>query len=156
MTVSAEQKIGHIDLFLDDRFLVTLTNLPPCPGNQLSVEIHTNLYSYVVAPNDTLSDVTDGIAALINASDTNALAEVREDRITLVQRDLGVAASQLTYRASTDVGSGSALKLNTQLTRGTNFIETSYPARQYLLISGSASPGDALRAIITRNASPTR
>lgn len=79
--------LQQIDLFVDGTYFSTLTNVAPCPGNQLTVTLNGYPITYTIPTNSTLSTIASGLAALINApAATNATqvkALVRGDRIEL-------------------------------------------------------------------------
>ncbi|MGA3284989.1 MAG: TIGR03790 family protein [Verrucomicrobiota bacterium] len=79
--------LQQVDLFVDGNYFSTLTNLPPCPGNLLTVTLNGYPITYTVPTNSTLNSIATGLAALINApSVTNATqvkALVHGDRIEL-------------------------------------------------------------------------
>ncbi len=77
--------LQQVDLFVDGVYYSTLTNLAPCPGDQLTVTLNGYPITYTVPTNSTLSTVACGLASLINAA-TNATlvkALVHCDRIEL-------------------------------------------------------------------------
>lgn len=79
--------LQQIDLFVDGKYFRTLTNVPPCPGNLLSVTLNGYPVTYAVPTNASLATVATGLAAQLNASaTTNAtrvVASVHGDRIEL-------------------------------------------------------------------------
>jgi len=84
-TQSGTRPLQQVDLFVDGMYFSTLTNLAPCPGNQLTVTLNGYPIIYTVPTNATLGTVTAGLASLINAV-TNATlvkALVYGDRIEL-------------------------------------------------------------------------
>jgi len=77
--------LQQVDLFVDGTYFSTLTNLPPGPGNLLTVTLNGYAITYTVTNNSTSSTVAAGLAALINTA-TNATqvkALVHGDRIEL-------------------------------------------------------------------------
>ena len=60
--------LQQVDLFVDGKYFSTLTNLAPCPGNQLTVTLNGYPITYTVPTNSTVSTVASGLAALINAA----------------------------------------------------------------------------------------
>ncbi len=77
--------LQQVDLFVDGVYYSTLTNLTPCPGNQLSVTLNGYPITYAVPANSTLSTVAAGLASLINAATNATLVQalVYGDRIEL-------------------------------------------------------------------------
>jgi len=77
--------LQQVDLFVDGNYFSTLTNIAPCPGNELTVTLNGYPISYTVPTNSTLSTVATGLAALINAvtNATQVKAMAHGDRIEL-------------------------------------------------------------------------
>ena len=79
--------LQQVDLFVDGAYLSTLTNVAPCPGNQLTVTLNGYPVTYAVPANSTLDTIAAGLAALINApavtNATQVKALVHGDRIEL-------------------------------------------------------------------------
>lgn len=77
--------LQQVDLFVDGVYYSTLTNLPPTPGNQLTVSLNGYPISYTVPTNSTRATVAAGLATAINAA-TNATqvkAMLHGDRVEL-------------------------------------------------------------------------
>ena len=77
--------LEQVDLFVDGMYYTTLTNIPPAPGNQLTVNLNGYPVTYTVPTNATLSTVAGGLAAQINAlaNATEIMATAYGDRIQL-------------------------------------------------------------------------
>ncbi|HZL43676.1 MAG TPA: TIGR03790 family protein [Verrucomicrobiae bacterium] len=79
--------LQQVDLFIDGRLFQTLTNVPPLPGNHLSMALNGAAISYTVAPNATLRAIASDLAQSINSpSITNVsgiIAVVHGDRLEL-------------------------------------------------------------------------
>lgn len=82
---AATRPLQQLDLFVDGKFFVTVTNLPPRPQDTLHLRLNGYPLDYTVPTNATLASIAHGIAALANTlSVTNAvklIATVRGDRI---------------------------------------------------------------------------
>lgn len=82
---NSTQPLQQIDLFLDGKYFVTVTNLPPRPQDTLHLKLNGYPIDYIVPTNATLATVAQGIATLVNtAAVTNAvkmIAAVRGDRL---------------------------------------------------------------------------
>jgi hypothetical protein len=77
--------LQQVDLFVDGTYYTTLTNLAPCPGNQLTVTLNGYPIAYTVPTNSSVSTIAAGLSALINTA-TNATqvkALMHGDRIEL-------------------------------------------------------------------------
>jgi uncharacterized protein (TIGR03790 family) len=97
----AEHPIQQVDLFLDGKYLRTLTNIAMQAGNQLTVNLGTTSVTYTVTAQETLETAATNLAALLNlpavTNQTRAVAGPRGDRIEL--RSIGgqrVAAPGMT------------------------------------------------------------
>lgn len=77
--------LQQVDLFVDGQYYTTLTNLPPCPGNLLTVNLNGYPVTYTVPTTSNLSEVASGLAARINAvtNATQVKALAHGDRIEL-------------------------------------------------------------------------
>jgi uncharacterized protein (TIGR03790 family) len=67
----SSRPLQQIDLFVDGAYFSTLTNLAPCPGNQLTATLNGYPVTYTVPTNSNLSTIAAGLASQINAA-TNA------------------------------------------------------------------------------------
>jgi uncharacterized protein (TIGR03790 family) len=83
----ASRPLQKMDLFVDGKFFQTVTNIPPRPGNILTVNLEGYPVSYTVPTNATLSSVVTGLAARINTpwltNITKIAAFAKGDRIEL-------------------------------------------------------------------------
>lgn len=100
--------LQRVDLFVDGVYYSTLTNLPPGPGNVLSLTLNGYPLSYTVPTNSTLSSIATGLAAQINAA-TNATlvkATAYGDRVQLQSTATNALAIPyyLAESASTNTG----------------------------------------------------
>jgi uncharacterized protein (TIGR03790 family) len=79
--------LQQADLFVDGAYFSTLTNLAPCPGNQLTVNLKGYPIMYTVPTNATLGTIATGLTASINdpatTNITKVIAFVHGDRIEL-------------------------------------------------------------------------
>lgn len=84
---AGDRPLQQIDLFVDGKYLSTLTNLPPRLGNQLTVTLNGYPFTYTVLSNETVSSVATGLAGLINnpaaTNETQIRAAIHGDRIEL-------------------------------------------------------------------------
>ena len=103
--------LGQVDLFVDGSFVQTLTNLPPSPGNALSVTLNGFTVNYTVPANSTVASVVAGLAAALNAETnvTQVQAWPVGDRIELQALDVAGQGSNVTVSANSAIGSASGL-----------------------------------------------
>src|SRR5207302_2003575 len=62
----ASRPLQKMDLFVDGKYLQTLTNIVPRAGNVLNMTLEGYPISYTVPANATLSSVVTGLVARIN------------------------------------------------------------------------------------------
>jgi uncharacterized protein (TIGR03790 family) len=83
----ATRPLQRVDLFVDGKFLQTLTNLAPASGNLVKMRINGQNLSYTVPANATLGAIATGIAAMLNAPAitnlTKTIAQAFGDRVEL-------------------------------------------------------------------------
>ena len=149
-TITAHQ-VHRIDLFLDGTYASTLTNSSPTAGNQISSTINGTTRSYTVNGGDSIYDAASGLASAINANPPliPATAAAMGDRIVLTQKTRGTNGQNIAYTGMSSLGSGSHLSINCQAI-GTNFLETTHPARQRITLTGSPASNDQIVATIRR------
>ena len=79
--------LQQIDLFVDGKYLVTLTNVPPAAGNVLNLALNGYPVTYTVPANASLGLVATGLAAVLNAAAvtnvTKIVAYPHGDRVEL-------------------------------------------------------------------------
>ena len=83
----ANQPLQQVDLFVDGKYFRTVTNLPPTPGNVVTLSLNGYPYTYIVPTNATLGSIASNLTALINnpgaTNDTKIRALLRGDRIEM-------------------------------------------------------------------------
>jgi uncharacterized protein (TIGR03790 family) len=102
--------LAQVDLFVDGGFVETLTNLPPSPGNILSVTINGVTSSYTVANGDSLGSAAIGLASALTAqTNANVQADAVGDRLVLRSQNVATLGGQISVQAGAAIGSASAL-----------------------------------------------
>ncbi|MGO8697713.1 MAG: TIGR03790 family protein [Limisphaerales bacterium] len=103
--------LAQVDLFVDGNFVATVTNLPPAPGNILSVTIGGVAVSYTVTNGDSLASVALGLAsALMTQTNATAVqAEAVGDRLVLRSQNVAVLGSQISLQTKAAAGAAPAL-----------------------------------------------
>jgi hypothetical protein len=151
IAAAANLPLAQADLFVDGTFYRTMTNLPPSPGNQLSVSFNGFTVDYNVPANATVASTAAGLASALNAQ-TNATqvhAQLHGDRLELESLDLANPGSTVLVQASATVGS--APQLTTALTPARPaFLDTIATGYHYLFVSNSPSVGDWLQLAVTK------
>ncbi len=151
LCATAQGSISRIDLFLDGLRIAVLTNVAVTPLNVVTATINGQDCTYLVQSGDRLPDVASGLASAINNNATGVTARSSGDRVEIVQDALGVSGTGMTYSATTSTNSFLGGDLTTfAWTPGTNFAETTFFARQRIVIHGAVESGDIVRAVITR------
>lgn len=108
---AANLPLDQVDLFVDGTYFATMTNLPPSPGNVLSVVLNGNTVDYTVPAGSTPVTVAAGLAnAMAGQSNvTQVLAFPAGDRVELQGLDVDVPGSNVTVSAASSVGSAGSL-----------------------------------------------
>ncbi len=138
--------LAQVDLFVDGNFVQTLTNLPPSPGNILSVTIGGVTASYTVANGDSLASAALGLASALAAqeSTTGVQADAVGDRLVLRSTNVATPGSQIALRAGTTIGTATNLTSFATPAQPTFLDSTAYG---YHLVQASNNPnvGDWLQ-----------
>ena len=83
----ATHPLQQIDLFVDGKYLRTLTNVAPPAGNVLTLTLNGQPLNYTNPPNATLASIASGLGSLIQgasaSSASNITATVWGDRVEL-------------------------------------------------------------------------
>jgi len=135
--------LAQVDLFVDGTFFETLTNVPPTPGNTLSVTLNGDTVDYTVQTNDTLASAVAGLAEELNlqTNETQVVAYPVGDRIELQSQAIYVPGSNVTVSAS--AAPGSAATQTTLLTAARpGFLDTVATGYHYLLVQNNPNVGD--------------
>ncbi len=137
--------VGRADLFLDGQFVQTMTNLPPSPGNTLSVTLNGFRTSYTAPPNATIASVISGLANVLNARQnvTRVQAYPTGDRLELESLNTNAAGAAVTVDATTAAGSAPALTAFLRPLRPT-FLDTMATGYVGVAVSNAPAVGDWL------------
>ena len=141
----------QVDLFVDGTFFETLTNVPPTPGNVLSVTLNGSPITYTVQPTDTLATAAAGLAAALNqqAGATQLQACPVGDRIELQSQALYVPGSNITVSVGADRGSAPVLTTGLAAARPV-FLDTVATGFLYVAVQNAPAPGDWLQLNIVK------
>jgi uncharacterized protein (TIGR03790 family) len=89
--------LQQVDLFVDGTYFKTLTNIPPSPGNIISLRLNSYQLNYTVPPSASLASITTDLTNLINSpaatNTTRAIASAYGDRIELHSVSTNLPAS---------------------------------------------------------------
>ncbi|HOW96841.1 MAG TPA: TIGR03790 family protein [Kiritimatiellia bacterium] len=150
-TNAAGRPAARVDVFVDDLYAGTPTNVPPRPGNVLQVTISGQPVAYQVAAGDTLYSAVTSLAGRVNASNLAVRAAARGDRLELVYTNYGYFGTGVTYSAGTETGAAAELTVFAQAL-GSNLLESAYAAREFVQLqayNGKANTGDTVTCVIT-------
>jgi uncharacterized protein (TIGR03790 family) len=148
-----QRPVQQVDLFLDGKFLQTLTNIPPRQNNILYVTLpgKTNL-SFTVPLNATIKSVAAGLAAVLNSvpnqPTTKVTASTHGDRLQLSSTDPVRTGSQTYVALSNHIGTASSLTTFITAAR-TIFLDTIAYGLRSFNVSGTLVPGDILILSVT-------
>lgn len=149
-TTGLAGRVSKLDAFVDGRFVATVTNIPPTPGNTVTVTIASSTRSHTVKTGDSLADVALGLAAQLNAGPPiSCTATAYGDRIQLTQKTLGASGAWIHVSASFGQGTAGVCTISARSVFS-NLLESSAAARESLLLAGNPVSGDVVRAAITR------
>jgi len=135
--------LAQVDLFVDGTFFQTMTNVPPTPGNILSVTLNGDMVDYTVQATDTLASAVAGLAEALNlqTNETQVVAYPVGDRIELQSQAIYVPGSNVTVSAS--AGLGPAANQTTLLTAARpGFLDTVATGYHYILVQNNPNIGD--------------
>jgi len=143
--------LQQVDLFLDGRFLQTITNIAPAPSNLLTVTAGGRAANYVVPPNATLQSVAAGLANAINAISnvSDVIASATGDRLTLRSANSFVSGSQVPVTAGSSAGSATALTTFVAASRADFLDSVVFPCCN-LVPTNVAEAGDWLQLTVIK------
>ncbi|MBI3880774.1 MAG: TIGR03790 family protein [Verrucomicrobia bacterium] len=119
--------LQRVDLFLDGKFLQTVTNLAPRQNNTVTVTLNGHATTYTVPASATIKSVASGVTALLNGAAYQALTKVvalqHGDRLELQSTDTTKSGAQLSCTVTSAIGTASALTTFINPARA-NFLDT--------------------------------
>lgn len=107
---STNAPVSQVDLFMDGIYADTLTNIPPTPGNLLSVNLNGESIEVEVPLASTLPTATQLLAESINGvtNKTKVEAQAFGDRVVLRSLDLARLGSEIDLSATASRGTAAA------------------------------------------------
>ena len=143
--------LDRVDLFVDGRFLRTVTNLMPAPGNVLSVSLNGSGIQYTVPQNATLRSVTEGLTDALNTQSnaTRVAAIAATDRMELQGLDVATPGTNISIRASASTGSAGGLTIMPSGARPL-FLDTVATGYIGLTATNAVADGDWLQLQVTK------
>ncbi len=155
---SADRPIDRVDLFLDGRWLQTLTNLPPRPGNSLQVTLNGHPVSYSVPDAATLRSVTADLADLLKAPDVHDLTQIDVyaygDRLEFQSLPEDRPGAEVTLEATSQPADAPELSVFLRPALPT-FLDTIAHGWRSFVLQGIPNPNDTLELTITKTNAAT-
>jgi uncharacterized protein (TIGR03790 family) len=146
---AANLPLSQVDLFVDGTWFETITNLPPAPGDVLSVTLNGLSNSYAVPGNATLASVAGGLASVLNSASGSTLVSATAfgDRIELQSLDPALPGASVTLEAGTTNDAASPATFLTPALPA--FLDTIATGYHNLLVSNQPAVGDWLQLVVT-------
>ena len=150
-SAATDRLLSQVDFFIDGQFIRTLTNVPPAPGNLLSVSVNGTSLQYQVPGNATLGSVATNLANNINlqSNATRVAATARGDRLELHSFDISTPGSNVPLSASSSIGSASQLTTSLAPARP-EFLDTVATGYVIFEVTNTMVQGDWLQLQITK------
>ena len=161
--------LGQVDLFVDGTYFETVTNLPPLPGNVLTLRLNGASVMYTIPPGATLASAANDLAGLINApavtNVTGVVAFAHGDRIELHAASTNRPAPPSNFRSVSPLTNlppaqpsgftasspGTAASLSTFLLPGRNiFLASQAIPFKACSVIGTLQFGDWLQITVTK------
>lgn len=143
-----ERPVAAIDLYLDELWTATLTNVTPKAWNEIWVDVDGTAGQYILRTADDLCAAADGIARDLRRQNPMLNAIAFGDRVVLMDGRIGKPGATTRYGARVEAGLGPPPALSIRALTPA-FMDSTYPARKYLLLRGPAQEGDAVECRIT-------
>lgn len=147
---AANLPLNRVDLFIDGTWYETITNIPPAPGDVLSVTVNGVSNRYTAPAQATVASVTAGLAAVLNnaSGSTQVSATAFGDRIELHSLNPALPGNSVIFEASVANGNASPATFLT-LARD-SCLDTIATGYHYLFLSNDPAVGDWLRLAVTK------
>jgi len=151
--VTPDRPVQQVDLFVDGRWLQTLTNIPPAAGNQLYVTLNGWIAYYTVPTNATIKSVAASLANTLNQMpyilQSKALAGAFGYRISLQFTDINTPGAQIPVSGGSTLGTASVL--TTFVAGGaTNFLDTVADGFRGCSAANPPGVGAYLQLVVTK------
>ncbi|MBP9902165.1 MAG: TIGR03790 family protein [Verrucomicrobia subdivision 3 bacterium] len=152
-SLSTDRPVQIVDLFVDDQWAGTITNVPPRTNNILYVTLNGFRTNYAVPANASLRSVTSNLVLRLNEATyrnaTRVAAFAHGDRIELQGLDAATPGAAISVAVSNHIGSAAVLTSFIRASR-TNLLDTeAYGLREYAVV-GSLAIGDYLKLTGTK------
>jgi uncharacterized protein (TIGR03790 family) len=108
LTCNGSRPIDQVDLFLDGKFLRTVTNIAPTAGNVITISFNGFPVSYTVPAGANITNIAAGLAAAVNVPASSGAVKVQAaahgDRLELKSLSTNYLAEPWFYVDSTAGG----------------------------------------------------
>jgi uncharacterized protein (TIGR03790 family) len=152
---AANLPLNQVDLFVDGNWFQTISNLPPAPGDVLSVILNGHYNSYAVPGQATIASVAAGLAGVLNADVLNSRgnstlvsAAAFGDRIELYSIDPELPGASVTLE--TGVTNSAAPPATFLTPASASFLDSIATGYHYLLVSNNPAVGDWLQLVVAK------
>jgi uncharacterized protein (TIGR03790 family) len=137
---------GRIDLFVDGLWSRTLTNVPPEPGNAVTLGLNGIPLSYVVPSGVTLWDLAANLADFLNSqtNSTQVQARVSGDAVRLFSLNPEKPGSQVGLTAEASAGTAPLVSTFVEAASPV-FLDTTATGVLGVLVSNTPTVGDWLQ-----------
>lgn len=145
--------VQQVDLFLDGKWLRTLTNLPPQQNNRVYVTLAGQTTNYLVPAGATLKSVATGLATTLNSTAFSNLTRVaafpRGDRLLLQSQEVNRRGADTSLTVSNSTGTAKALT-TFALASGTNFVDSIACGLRNYTVTNAATAGSFLELTVLK------
>jgi uncharacterized protein (TIGR03790 family) len=147
---AANLPLSRVDLFVDGTWFETITNIPPAPGDVLSVTLNGISNSYAVPDQATVASVASGLASVLNAASgsTMVIAGAFGDRIELHSIDPALPGASVTLEAGTTHDNAPPATFLTPARA--SFLDSIATGYHYLAVTNNPAVGDWLQLVVTK------
>lgn len=148
-----DRPIQQLDLFVDGKFLQTITNIAPRQNNNVTVTLNGFARTYTVPASASIKSIATGLASSLNnfsyQNQTKVTATAHGDRVELQSTDLSKTGAQLSAAVTNAIGSATALTALVTARR-TNFADTTAAGLRSYAISGLPTVNSTLQLTVTK------
>jgi len=143
--------LTRVDLFVDGRWLRTLTNINPAAGNVLSVTMNGIRTDYEVPADADLATTVNGLAGALNAQTnlTQIQAYAAGDRLALHCLNPDIPGGAIAVQTASSAGAGGILATRVVAAQAA-FLDSLAPGYRYCFVTNAVHLGDWLHLTVTK------
>ena len=154
----AKHPVQQVDLFLDGKFLQTVTNIPPRTNNVVSLTLNGAFTNYTIPAGASLKSIVSNLVLRLNqtafSNATRVVASAHGDRIELRSLDITRSGSQTPLTVSNSIGTATALTTFLSAS-GASLLDTVARGLRSYTITNSAATNPAVGAFLRLTAIKT-